>query len=175
MSSLPPTTFGLRSRNDCTSRVSRGRSCSCCSSNPREIDGLSSVMLLSASPATVTVSFTLPNSRPTSESGACGAQYDTGPLEFLEVLRDDLDPVGSRLQVWRFIAPLPVGLEGAGHSRRFVRDQYGCSGHDLSLGICDGTADRPEKRLCGGGRAEDNRDQEHEWRDIASPCKWHFA
>ena len=96
MSSLPPTTFGFSSRNDWMSRELRGRSCSCCSSRPRVIAWLSSVMLL-ASPETVTVSLTPPTSSVTSTSAVPAALHQhAGLLELLEVGRDDLDPVHAR-------------------------------------------------------------------------------
>ena len=70
----PPTTLGFSSRNDWMSRRFRGRSWSCCSSSPRVIAGLSSVMLLTASPETVTVSFTPPTSSVTSTSAVAAAR-----------------------------------------------------------------------------------------------------
>ncbi len=71
---LPPTTFGFSSRNDWTSRVSRGRSRSCCSSRPRLMAWLSSVMLFAPSADTVIVSFTPPTSRATSTSAVPAAR-----------------------------------------------------------------------------------------------------
>ena len=62
MSSEPPSTFGLRSRNDCMSRLLRGRSCSCCSFSPWATAGLSRTMSLFASAETVTDSLSEPSS-----------------------------------------------------------------------------------------------------------------
>ncbi len=62
MSSNPPSTLGFSSRKDWMSRLFRGRSWSCCSSRPRAIAPLSSVMLLRASAETVTDSVTAPSS-----------------------------------------------------------------------------------------------------------------
>src|SRR6266513_3943996 len=80
MSSLPPTTLGLRSRNDWISRLLRGRSWSCCSSRPREMAWLSSVMLLIASADTVTVSLMPPTVRVTSTRAVPAARTSTPVL-----------------------------------------------------------------------------------------------
>ena len=66
--SKPPTTFGLSVRKSWMSRLLRGRSRSCCSSRPRAIAWLSSVMLFCPSAVTVTTSSSPPTSRCRSDS-----------------------------------------------------------------------------------------------------------
>ena len=122
MSSLPPTTLGLRSRNDWISRLLRGRSWSCCSSRPREMAWLSSVMLLIASAVTVTVSFRLPTVSVTSTRAVPAARRTTPVLSnFLKFVRHDLDPVGPGSEVCRFVAALRIGLDRPGHAGRSRR------------------------------------------------------
>ena len=79
------------------------------------------------------------------QRGARGAQHDTGPLELLEVLCDDLDTIRAGPDVRSLVAPLRVGFERAGHIRRLVGDQHRGAGNDLPLGIADRAADRPQK------------------------------
>ena len=137
MSSLPPTTFGLRSRNDWMSRLERGRSWSCCWSRPEATAWLSSVMLFSLVAATVTVS-----------GDAARLQHDPGLLELLEVRGHDLDPVGARAQVRGLEAALGVGVGGARHAGRLVHDQHRGAGNGSALPIGDCAADHAQERLC---------------------------
>ena len=77
MSSKPPRTLGFSSRKDWMSRLFRGRSWSCCSSSPRVIAPLSSVMLLIASAETMTDSVLPPSSSLTSTSAVPAARSRT--------------------------------------------------------------------------------------------------
>ena len=160
MSSLPPRTFGFRSRNDWMSRLLRGRSRSCCSSSPSEMAWLSSVMLLVAfrghGDGLVDAAEL---ERDVHRADAGGAEHDARLLEFLEVRGHHLDAVGPGPEVGGLVAPLGVGLDGTGHPRRLVDDEDGGARDRGPLRIGDGAADGAQERL-GGHRTSQRRNRQ---------------
>ena len=68
-------------------------------------------------------------------------------LEFLEVRRRHLDTVRPRLQVWRLVPAVGVGVERASGVGRLVDDQDRGSRDDLSLRIGDRAANGAKERL----------------------------
>ena len=99
------------------------------------------------------------------QSGAGRAQDNARSLEFLEVRRHDLDPVGPGFEVCRFVAALRIGLDRAGHAGRLVDDQHRRAGHDAALGIDDRAPDGTEERLRHGWCGHGVSHQEHEERE----------
>ena len=110
-----PRRSGSAAGSDWMSRLLRGRSCSCCSSSPRAIAWLSSVMLFSASAVTVTVSVSAPSSSVTSTSAVPAARRTTPVFSnFLKLGATDLDAVGPRLEVRGLVATLGIGVDARG-------------------------------------------------------------
>ena len=146
---LPPTTFGFRSRNDWTSRVSRGRSRSCCSSRPRLMAWLSSVMLLAPSAETVIVSFTRADLQSDVQPARSPPHARGCPFvsAFLKFCGDDLDAVRSRPEIGGLVPTLRVGIDVAKRARGLVDDQDRGPADGGSLRIGDRPADGAEEGL----------------------------
>ena len=145
MSSLPPTTFGFRSRKDWMSRLLRGRSRSCCSSRPAAIgralqrdvvDGLGrdrDRLVHAAELELRRRRSAVPDARRTTP----------GLLELLEAGGHDLDAVGARAagstprSVPRRRSRRVRGTPVASSVIRTAR-----LGHRAALGVGDRAADR---------------------------------
>ena len=76
-----------------------------------------------------------------------GAHQHARPLELLEVRRDDLDTIGPRSEVRRFIPAFRIRLERSRHTGRVIDDEYRRALNRLTLRIDDCAADCSQERL----------------------------
>ena len=133
------------------SRLLRGRSRSCCSSRPRAIAWLSSVMLVPLGRHRHDVLEAADRETQIDEHDGGGAQHHAGPLRFPETGERRRHGVGPGTQVRNLEQPLRVGLRFARDAGRFVGDDDGGARHDLLLRIENRSANGAERGLCGGG------------------------